>query len=148
MAPAEALLLTMRKWLLAICALATVAAMAQPPASAPPAKKQYTVEAIFAPEAASDRPPAAMQWSPDGTRLSYIQHGAEGEQDSLHYFDPATGKSVQLIAADKLAALVPSTSNLKDDRQRENRARFGVADYQWAPDSKSLLFDALGQLWM
>ncbi len=43
---------------------------------------------------------------------------------------------------------MPSTSKLKDDRQRENRARFGVADYQWAPDSKGLLFDALGQLWL
>ena len=32
---------------------------------------------------------------------------------------PASGKSAQLIAANKLAALAPSTSNLKDDRQRE-----------------------------
>ena len=24
----------------------------------------------------------------------------------------------------------------------------GVADYQWSPDSRSLLFDALGQLWI
>jgi dipeptidyl-peptidase-4 len=110
--------------------------------------KQYTVEAIFGPASEDGRPPVGMQWSPDGTKLTYIQHGAAGEQESLYYFDPISGKSAQLIAADKLAALTPSTGNLKNDRQRENRARFGVADYQWAPDSKNLLFDALGQLWI
>ena len=130
--------------LVALCALVTVTAMAQQA----PAKKQYTVEAIYATSATSGRPPAGLQWSPDGSKLTYIQHGASGEQESLYYFDPASGQSAQLIAADKLAALTPPTSNLKDDRQRENRARFGVADYQWAPDSASLLFDALGQLWI
>jgi dipeptidyl-peptidase-4 len=127
----------------ALCALGSVAALAQQAA-----KKQYTVEAIYAPSAGSGRPPAGAQWSPDGSKLTYIQPGAGGEQESLYYFDPASGQAAQLIAADKLAALTPSTGKLKDDRQRENRARFGVADYQWAPDSKSLLFDALGQLWI
>jgi dipeptidyl-peptidase-4 len=136
--------LTTGRWLAALCVLATVAAVAQQA----PAKKQYTVEAIFGAAASGDRPPAGVQWSPDGSKLTYIQHGASGEQESLYYFDPASGKSAQFIAADKLAALIPSTSKLKDDRQRENRARFGVADYQWAPNSKSLLFDALGQLWI
>jgi dipeptidyl-peptidase-4 len=130
--------------LVVLCALASVVAMGQQA----PVKKQYTVEAIFATDDRAALPPAAMQWSPDGTKLTYIRHGAAGEQESLYYFEPASGQSVQLIAGDKLAALVPSTEKLKDDRQRENRARFGVADYQWAPDSKSLLFDALGQLWI
>lgn len=130
------------RWLVALCALATVTAPAQQ------AKQQYTVEAIYAPSAMGDRPPAAMQWSPDGTKLSYIQRGAGGGQESLHYFDPASGKSAQLIAAEKLAALTPIDSKLKGERQRDNRARFGVAEYQWAPDSRSLLFDALGQLWI
>jgi dipeptidyl-peptidase-4 len=136
--------LKLSRWYAALCALLSVVTLAQQA----PVKKQYTVEAIFGPEAASSHPPAAIQWSPDGTKLSFIQHGAAGEQEALYYFDPASGKSAQLIAADKLAALVPSAGKLKDDRQRENRARFGVADYQWAPDSRSLLFDALGQLWI
>ena len=131
-------------WFVALYALASIAAMAQQS----PAKRQYTVEVIFGSAAADAHPPSGTQWSPDGAKLTYIQPGAAGEQESLYYFDPASGKSSQLIAADKLAALVPSTGKLKDDRQRENRARFGVAEYQWAPDSKSLLFDALGQLWL
>jgi dipeptidyl-peptidase-4 len=130
------------RWLVALFALTTVTAPAQQ------AKQQYTVEAIYAPSAMGDRPPSAMQWSPDGSKLTYIQRGAGGGQESLHYFDSASGKSVQLIAADKLAALTPIDSKLKGERQRDNRTRFGVAEYQWAPDSRSLLFDALGQLWI
>lgn len=133
------------RWLVALCALATVATVAQ---QSPVTKQQYTVEAIYAPSAMGDRPPAAAQWSPDGTKLSYIQRGTGGGHDSLHYFDPASGKSAQLIAADKLAALTPSSSKRNDDRERDNRARFGVAEYQWAPDSKSLLLDAMGQLYI
>lgn len=136
--------LKIMKWLAVSCVFAAVSAMAQQA----PVKKQYTVEAVFASSAERAQPPASTQWSPDGTKLSFIQHGEAGKQESLYYFDPASGKSAQLIAADQLAALVPSTGKLKDDRQRENRARFGVSEYQWAPDSRSLLFDALGQLWI
>ncbi len=127
---------------------ATARAQSTPAASPATAKKPFTIEAIYAAPAPGSRPPSGLQWSPDGTRLSYIQPGEKGGQESLAYFDAATGKSATLIPAEKLAALAPSTSKLKDDRQRENRARFGVAEYQWAPDSNALLFDALGQLWL
>lgn len=130
------------RWLVGICAVLTVTALAHQA----PTNMQYTVEAIYGPSASSDRQPADMQWSPDGTKLTYIQRGAK--EESLHSFDPITGKSTLLISGEKLAVLTPSINHLKDERQRENRVRFGVADYQWAPDSKSLLFDALGKLWI
>jgi dipeptidyl-peptidase 4 len=125
-------------------ALAALLAVAQHA----PAKKQYTVDTIYAAQAAGGVPPEAMQWSPDGSKLTYLQHEPGNAQESLYCYDPASGISAPLIAADKLAALVPSTRGLKNDRQRENRVRFGMADYQWSPDSGSLLFDALGQLWL
>jgi dipeptidyl-peptidase-4 len=34
------------------------------------------------------------------------------------------------------------------EREKERRTRYSVAQYYWAPDSKHLLFDALGQLWL
>ncbi len=96
-----------------------------------------------------ERPPARRSAVEPGRKQAHLPSaGASGEQESLYYFDPASGKSATLISADKLAALTPSAGNLKDERQRENRARFGVADYQWSPDSRRLLFDALGQLWI
>ena len=91
-------------------------------AAAPAPKKPYTIEALYATPAPGSRPPSGLQWSPDGKRLSYIQPGEKGGQESLAYYDAATGQSATLIPAEKLAGLVPSTSKLKDDRQRENRA--------------------------
>ena len=54
-----------------------------------------------------------------------------------------------LVASEKLAALKPPTpTKAQDDRQKDNRARYGVAAYHWSPDSKSLLFDVNGHLWL
>jgi dipeptidyl-peptidase 4 len=52
-----------------------------------------------------------------------------------------------LVAQEKIAALTPAASATKDDRARDNRARYRVAGYHWAPDSEHILFDANGQLW-
>ena len=130
-------------------------AVAQPPSSAEAprtgeltAKKQLTLEQMFAEQTGMATAPSGMQWSPDGSKLSYLRRGREGEQQSLNYFDPATGKTAVLISSEKLGALAPAESANKDDRQRDNRARYSVAAYHWSPDSKSILFDANGRLWL
>ena len=115
-----------------------------------PAKKQYTIQSMFTDQGAA-APPQGLQWSPDGTKISFIRRGAGGQQEALYYYDPATGKDAVLIAADALAAMnsEPPTSGSKgDDRARDNRARYGVAAYHWSPDSKSILFDTMGHLWL
>ena len=53
-----------------------------------------------------------------------------------------------LVAREKLASLAPPSSNIKDERQKEAMQRYSVAAYHWSPDSKKLLFDSLGQLWL
>src|SRR3569832_1053790 len=42
----------------------------------------------------------------------------------------------------------PTAGSKGDDRNADNRARYGVAAYHWAPDSKSILFDTMGHLWL
>jgi dipeptidyl-peptidase-4 len=122
----------------------TIAA-AQAPVSA---KKPLTIELAASERGLDTTAPQAMQWSPDGTKISYLQRAGDSDQRGLFYFDPASGKSAVLIAADKLASLATPVSGTKDDRQKDNRARFGVAAYHWAPDSNSILFDANGRLWL
>jgi len=46
-----------------------------------------------------------------------------------------------------MSQLAPPASRIKDEREKERVARFLVAAYTWAPDSKHLLFDSQGQLW-
>src|SRR5215472_17099161 len=53
-----------------------------------------------------------------------------------------------LVASEKLAVLAPPVTKIKEERERERRTRYSVAPYHWAPDSKHILFDANGQLWL
>lgn len=132
--------------LLVVCALAIWLPAQEAPAHAAPQKKQISIEEMFGAGAMEMRRPQFLQWAPDGSKLSYVQRGAEG--DALYYYDPETGKSAVLIAADKMASMAPPPAAKGDDRARDNRARYRVAAYHWAPDSKSILFDVQGQLWV
>ncbi|MGB8115674.1 MAG: DPP IV N-terminal domain-containing protein [Candidatus Sulfotelmatobacter sp.] len=110
--------------------------------------KPLTIEEIFAPGGLAGRGPENMEWSPDGTKLSYVQRDDEGEHGELWYVDAATGEKKVLLSAAKLASLAPGYDKIKDERERERLTRYHVAAYIWAPDSKHLLFDAHGQLWL
>ena len=133
---------------LAVC-LPVLSSFAQQSQTAqPPTRKQLTIEAMSAPGGLMTTGPQELKWSPDGTKVAYVQRGAAGERMSLYYIDPATGKSAVLVASDELAAMRPPTQQNGDDRKADNRARFGVAAYHWTPDSKGLLFDTMGHLWL
>src|SRR6476646_1077345 len=109
--------------------------------------QELTVESIYAPASITGRAPDTVKWSPDGKKVSYIVHPEEGSKADLYYIDVATGKSAVLVASDKIAALTPPTTAGKDDREKDNRARYRVAGYHWSPDSQHILFDANGLLW-
>jgi dipeptidyl-peptidase-4 len=109
--------------------------------------KDLTLENIFAPDGITGRGPDTIKWSPDGKKVSYLLHAAQGEKADLYYIDVASGKPAVLVSAEKMAAMVPRQSSTKDDRERDNRARYRVAGYHWAPDSGHILFDSNGQLW-
>jgi dipeptidyl-peptidase-4 len=118
--------------------------------SAPPAQgqKELTIEDIFKPGGILGRGPENVKWSPDGTKVSFVQRDDSGEHGELYYVDVATGKSAVLVASGKLAALAPPTSAIKDERKKEAATRYSIAAYHWSPDSKKLLFDSMGQLWL
>jgi len=110
--------------------------------------KPLTIEAIYAPGGLSGRGPETFEWSPDGTKLSFLQRDDDGEQGELWYVDVATGEKKVLVSAAKLAALAPDYTKVKDEREKERLTRYHVAAYLWAPDSKHLIFDSQGQLWL
>jgi dipeptidyl-peptidase-4 len=110
--------------------------------------KPLTIEAIFAPGGLTGRGPENTEWSPDGTKLSFVERDDEGEHGELWYVDAATGAKKVLVSAAKLASLAPDTNKVKDEREKERRTRYHVAAYLWAPDSKHLIFDSQGQLWI
>lgn len=122
--------------------------LAQTAAPAPQGEKQLTIEEMFKPGGILGRGPENVQWSPDGAKVSFVQRDDSGDHGELYYVDVATGKSAVLVASGKLASLAPPASAIKDERKKEAAQRYSIAAYLWAPDSKHLLFDSMGQLWL
>jgi dipeptidyl-peptidase-4 len=111
-------------------------------------EQKLTIESIFADGGLLGRAPEAIKWSPDGSKVSFVQRDDSGEHGALYSVDTATGKTELLVASEKLSSLAPPASSIKDERQKEATQRYAVAAYLWSPDSKHLVFDSLGQLWL
>jgi dipeptidyl-peptidase-4 len=114
----------------------------------PPGQNYLTIEDMFQPGGILGRGPENVEWSPDGTKVSFVQRDDTGQHGDLYYVDVATGKSAVLVSSGKLATLAPPESAIKDERKKEAAARYSIAAYHWTPDSKHLLFDSMGQLWL
>ncbi len=118
-------------------AAAFLAAQQPQPSAAP--QKLLTVEAIYAHGPLIGEMPDDLTWSPDSKHLTYLDGG------ELMDVDPATGQAHVLVSAAKMAALSESGTS---ERDSDHRQRYNMAGYQWAPDSKHLLFDSDGRLWL
>jgi dipeptidyl-peptidase 4 len=110
--------------------------------------KPLTLETMFQPGGLTGRGPETTEWSPDGTKYSYVQRDDRAEKGELWYVDAGTGEKKVLVSAAKLAALDPDVNKVQNEREKERLTRYHVAAYSWGPDSKHLLFDSQGQLWL
>ena len=111
-------------------------------------KTPLTIEAIFAEGGVTGRAPENIKWSPDNSRFAYIQRDDSGDHGELWVVDALSGEKKALINDVKLAPLSPSLNGIQDEREKEWLTRYHVASYRWSPDSKRLLFNARGQLWL
>ena len=127
--------------LLALFATAPTSAQTTP-------TQPLTLQALFQPGGLAGRGPENATWSPDGTKLTYIERDQKGGGGELWYVDAATGEKKVLVSAEKLAALAPDVNKVTNERQKEWMTRYHVAAYIWGPDSKHILFDSAGQLWL
>ncbi len=117
------------------------------PARAQTAPKPLTIESLYQPGGLTGRGPETLTWSPDSSKLSFVQRDDKGEQGELWYVDAATGEKKVLVSAAKLASLNHDVTKVKDEREKERLTRYHVAAYLWAPDSKHIMFSSQGQLW-
>jgi dipeptidyl-peptidase-4 len=111
--------------------------------------KPLTIETMYQPGGLTGRGPETTEWSPDGAKLTFVQRNEKGEKGELWCVDTATGEQKVLVSATKLASLDPDLNKVvKNEREKERRTRYHVPAYLWAPDSKHLIFDSQGQLWL
>ncbi len=106
----------------------------------PQTQHPLTVEEIWGQPSPTGTPPQGLEWAPDAGRVTYLSPDSD-----LMQVLPITGATTALISHTKLSALVSSAPHEKD---RDHRARYGMASYVWAPDSKHILFDSGGQLFI
>jgi dipeptidyl-peptidase-4 len=132
--------------ILSLC-LTILPSFSQTPAADQP-KQPLTIESIFADGGVTGRPPEAVQWSPDSRKLTFVQRDDAGMHGELWYVDAATGEKKVLVSESKLGSLAPDANKIKDEREKERVTRYHVAAYVWSPDSKTLLFNSSGQLWI
>jgi len=104
-----------------------------------PSPDRLSVATIYAHGRLVGAEPRGLTWSPDSARLTYLEGG------ELMELDPSTAKSRVLVSQDQLATLRAKGASEKD---KDHRDRYKMASYLWAPDSKHLLFDVNGLLWV
>ena len=124
-----------------VAALLLFAVVALPlaPLAAQAPVKPLTVEAIYAHGPLVGTPPKGLTWSPDGQHLTYLDGG------ELIDLDPGSAKPHVLVSRAKLATLSGAKASEQDS---DHRDRYKMANYLWAPDSKHLMFDSNGRLWI
>lgn len=98
-----------------------------------------TVERIYAHGPIVGNTPDGLTWSPDSRHLTYLEAG------ELMDLDPGSGNAHVLVSRSKLASLAGASANEQD---LDHRDRYKMASYLWSPDSKHLLFDSNGSLWL
>ncbi|HKV29344.1 MAG TPA: DPP IV N-terminal domain-containing protein, partial [Candidatus Acidoferrales bacterium] len=129
-----------------VCAVACAALIAIPAARAQSTARSgptdLTVERIYGEPSLSGETLQGVAWAPDGKHLSYFRPAREGKD--LVVIDAATGQSHVLVAAEKLASLMPLPKT--ETAQRTGFGRATAARYLWSPDGKSLLFIGGGSL--
>ena len=89
--------------------------------------------------------------APDGSRVTFLR-GKDSDRNRLDLwaFDVANGTTALLVDS---AVVLPGTEVLSDEEKaRRERQRIaalsGIVDYQWAPDSRRLLFPLGGELYL
>jgi dipeptidyl-peptidase 4 len=115
------------------------------------AQSSLTLEAIT-----GDKPlsgPTLLQpaIAPDGKRISFLR-GRDDDRNRLDLWawDIAAGKASRLVDADLLSRGGEELSDEEKARRERQRiaALSGIVEYQWGPDSRSLLFPLAGELYL
>jgi dipeptidyl-peptidase-4 len=119
--------------------LCTLTARAQATA-ATSGTKELTLERLFSGPYLGGQTTRGIEWAPDGKRFSYIEAKRNGNDTVLELWtmDAASGERKVLVSAATLKSVTQPEK--AKTTQGTGLARVEADNYQWSPDSGSLLF--------
>ena len=119
--------------------LCTLTARAQATAATSGAK-ELTLERLFSGPYLGGQTTRGIEWAPDGKRFSYIEVKRNGNDAVLELWtmDAASGERKVLVSAATLKSVTQPEK--AKTTQGTGLARVEADNYQWSPDSGSLLF--------
>jgi dipeptidyl-peptidase-4 len=102
--------------------------------------KAITVERLYSAPSLQGQLTEGIEWSPDGSRFSYIERKGTGKDSTLELWtmDVSTGERKVLVNAEVLKAVTQPEK--AQNIQATGLGRVRADNYQWAPDGNSLLF--------
>ncbi|WP_308366094.1 MULTISPECIES: S9 family peptidase [unclassified Microbulbifer] len=111
--------------------------------------EQLTIERIFSDPALSGTSPRALEYSPDGSRVTFLK-GRETDYNryDLWEYHIDDGETRMLVDSDSLHRGEEVLSD--EEKARRERQRIygsGIMEYTWSDDGKSLLFPLAGDIY-
>ncbi|KUJ83483.1 S9 family peptidase [Microbulbifer flavimaris] len=110
--------------------------------------EQLTIERMFSDPALDGTAPRALEYSPDGQRVTFLK-GREEDYDryDLWEYNIADGETRMLVDSDRLHQ---GEENLSDEekarRERQRIYGTGIMEYTWSEKGDSLLFPLAGDV--
>ena len=109
-----------------------------------------TLARIFADPSLGGPTPRGVKVAPDGRRVALLRgRAANGHQLDLWMYDVKTGQLEMRVDSAQLSPQENLSDAERARRERERSADFhGIVDYDWAPDSRHVLFTLGGNLYL
>ncbi len=109
-----------------------------------------TLERIVEDPSLSGKRPVRLQYSPDGSRITFLQ-GKENDRDQYDLWEYNIADKTKRMLVDS-TSLFSGQENLSDEEKaRRERMRVygrGILEYKWSDDGKQLLFPINGDLFV
>lgn len=111
--------------------------------------EELTIERLFSDPALSGAAPRALEYSPDGRRVTFLKGRDEDyNRYDLWEYHIADGKTRMLVNSDSLHRGEEALSD--EEKARRERQRIygsGIMEYTWSSDGRALLFPLAGDIY-
>lgn len=134
-------------FILPMAGLLSIYAEAQPRPL--PQPKGFSLERLYSYPLINGRSPGGATMSPDGSKIVFGWNQTGDRRLDVWILDYPNGTPRQILQADRVPRL-PVQDDTRTEEQRRDQDLYdgGIGNFQFSPDSKEILFNYRGQMWL